>query len=102
MKFQFATCDRKRALKFLQKFYPSRDLHDTPDSAGPLLDLVEKDVIRIPDPDFHPDGTVCASKAFDSVGEAAVLEVFASFNAATRAASATPPAEVAGSVEDAG
>ena len=53
MGFQFATCERSRALGFLQKVYPSRTIADTDDSAGPLLDLVEKDVVRIQDPMMH-------------------------------------------------
>ena len=28
-------------------------MEDTPESAGPLLDYVEKDIIRIPDPMMH-------------------------------------------------
>ena len=46
----FATCDRNRALGFLQEVYPSRKIEDTPESAGPLLDFVEQDVVRIQDP----------------------------------------------------
>ncbi len=48
--FEFATCDRNRALYFLQEVYPSRKIEDTPESAGLLLDLVEQDLIRIQDP----------------------------------------------------
>jgi hypothetical protein len=50
MHIEFATCDRRRALEFIRKVYPSREVTDTPESAGPLLDLVEKDVMRIQDP----------------------------------------------------
>jgi len=50
MRIEFATCDRKRALEYLQKVYPSKEITDTPDSAGPLLDFVEKDIVRIQDP----------------------------------------------------
>jgi len=46
----FATCQRKTALEFIQKVYPSQDITDTPESAGPLLDFVEKDIVRIQDP----------------------------------------------------
>lgn len=51
--FSFATCERKRALGFIQKVYPSKEIADTPESAGPLLDFVEKDVVRIQDPYMH-------------------------------------------------
>lgn len=47
---QFATCDRNRALEFIQKVYPSKIITDTPDSAGKLLDFVEQDLVRIEDP----------------------------------------------------
>lgn len=47
----FATCNRKSALEFLQKIFP--ELADTPDSVGPLLDLVEADIVRVLDPMMH-------------------------------------------------
>jgi len=47
---QFATCERKKALEYLQKVYPSRTITDTQESAQALLDLVEKDLVRIQDP----------------------------------------------------
>lgn len=50
MNIEFATCERHRALGFIQQVYPSKKITDTPDSAGPLLDLVEKDIVRIQDP----------------------------------------------------
>lgn len=53
MGFHFATCERKRALEFLKEVYPSREVLDTPEDAGPLLDLVEKDIVRIQDPMMH-------------------------------------------------
>lgn len=50
---QFATCERNRALGFLQKLYPSRTVTDTPESAKAVLDLVAADIFRIPDPSMH-------------------------------------------------
>lgn len=50
--FSFATCERGRALEFLKQIY-SRPITDTPDSAGPLLDFVERDVVRVQDPMMH-------------------------------------------------
>ena len=47
---EFATCERNRALGFLKQVYPSKEITDTPDCAGPLLDLVERDIVRIQDP----------------------------------------------------
>ncbi len=53
MSFEFATCVRKTALGFIQKVYPSKTITDSSDSAGPLLDFVEKDIVRIQDPMMH-------------------------------------------------
>jgi len=53
MNIQFATCDRKRALQFLQQVYPSGNVEDTPESAGPLLELVEQDIVRVQDPAMY-------------------------------------------------
>ena len=53
MDIEFATCDRKRALEFIQKVYPGKVITDTQDSAGPLLDFVEKDIVRIQDPRMY-------------------------------------------------
>ena len=53
MNIEFATCERKRALGYIQQVYPSRVITDTPDSAGPLLDLVEQDIVRIQDPAMY-------------------------------------------------
>jgi len=50
MIFHFATCNRQAALGFIQIVYPGKDITDTPESAGPLLDFVEKDIVRIQDP----------------------------------------------------
>lgn len=64
MSFQFSTCDRNRALGFLQALYPNQQIADTPESAGPLLDFVESDVVRITDPKFH-QGEVVPAKNWD-------------------------------------
>jgi len=47
---QFATCERKKALEYIQKVFPSLSITDSDDSAGPLLDFVEQDIVRIQDP----------------------------------------------------
>ena len=46
----FATCNRGQALKYIQTVYPDKDITDTPESAGKLLDFVEKDMVRVQDP----------------------------------------------------
>lgn len=53
MSFEFATCDRRRAIGFIQKVYPKKVITDTPDSAGHLLYFVEQDLVRIQDPLMH-------------------------------------------------
>ena len=53
MNIEFATCERARALSYIQRVYPSSVITDSPDSAGPLLDLVERDIVRIQDPAMH-------------------------------------------------
>jgi hypothetical protein len=50
VEISFATCERKRALGYIQKVYPSKKITDSPESAGPLLDFVEQDMVRIQDP----------------------------------------------------
>ena len=52
MSIVFATCERRRALSFLGELYPSQKLKDT-GATSRLLDIVEKDIIRIPDPMMH-------------------------------------------------
>ena len=81
MGIEFATCERQRALGFIKAVYPSKSITDTPDSAGPLLDLVEQDIVRIQDPmmygnrievsanapnwdEKHRDSVVAACKIF--------------------------------------
>lgn len=53
MSFYFATCERNRALAFMQAVEPGAGLTDTPESAGLVLDLVERDVLRVQDPLMH-------------------------------------------------
>ena len=54
MNIQFATRDRRRALEFLNTMY-DREILDTPDDAGPLLDMVEQDLARVQDPMMYGD-----------------------------------------------
>lgn len=64
MSFSFATCERHRALGFLKKLFPSYVVEDA-GATKTVLDLVEKDLIRVLDPDFHAGG-VQASKCTDA------------------------------------
>lgn len=87
MAFGFATCDRKRALGFLQKLYPSAAIEDTPEDAAPVLDLVARDVIRISDPDFH-GGMVVASTHYAEVPADEIQTVLRKFHEAALARTA--------------
>jgi hypothetical protein len=79
---RFETCDRRRALEFLRKFYPSAEVEDTEESAGPVLDMVERDVFRIPDPDVHGyRATVYPSANWGTVAEGEPLRVLSEFHA---------------------
>lgn len=55
MGIHFATCNRATALRFIQAIYPNRAIADTPESAGPLLDFIERDIVRIQDPMMYGD-----------------------------------------------
>jgi hypothetical protein len=66
MIINFATCERKRALEYIQRVYPSKTITDSADCAGPLLDFVEKDIVRIQDPTMYGDSIqVTPSKNWD-------------------------------------
>lgn len=80
MAFYFATCDRQRALGFLKKLYPSAVIEDAPESAGPLLDLVERDVMRIPDPDFHQPAQVIPGDAWNEAEREACVAICQAFH----------------------
>ncbi len=78
MKVRFATCERKRALEYLRKFYPNRTLEDT-SGVKALLDLVEADIIRIPDPEFHPGGQVFPSTNWEESKKDEYMKVVKAF-----------------------
>lgn len=81
--FQFATCERDRALGFLQKLYPSKTVTDTEASAKAVLDLVEKDVFRIPDPMMHGSNvTIYPSKNWDESKREEYVAVLSRFHEA--------------------
>jgi hypothetical protein len=75
----FATCERKRALGFLKKIYPSRDVLDVEDNAKDLLDLIGADIVRITDPDFHTPEIIQGTKYRESDKDR-VLEVCKKFH----------------------
>ncbi len=83
MQIAFATCERHAALGFIQAAYPDREIADAADSAGPLLDLVEKDIVRIEDPGMHGRCGVIPGTNFKSAGVSAeqIREACELFNA---------------------
>ena len=83
MNINFATCNRSDALRFLKAVYKSRVVEDSPDDAGPVLDLVEKDIVRIQDPMMHSiNGTIQAIPGtyWDESKRPEVTEVFRRFH----------------------
>ncbi len=68
MHVRFETCERRRALGFLRKFYPNAKLEDKGNTKD-VLDLVEADIIRIPDPQFHPGGRIYPSSNWDDLNK---------------------------------
>jgi len=69
MSIQFATCNRRSALDFIKRVYPSKEITDTPECAGDLLDLVEKDIVRIQDPMMYGNRIqVVAGKKYKGSG----------------------------------
>ena len=56
--------------------YPSKVITDTPDCAGPLLDLVEKDIVRIQDPMMY-GGKISVSQSANNWDEKYRDEVIA-------------------------
>jgi len=79
MDVRFATCGRGMGLRFLKKFYPSREVTDNPDDAGPVLDLVVQDMFRIPDPDFH-SGVVLPGPKWDEARRDECIETMDKFH----------------------
>jgi len=85
---QFATCTRYRALDFIREVYP--DAADTPASAGPLLDLVEQDIVRVQDPAMHGQVGIIPATNWDESYREAAIAAGAQLSAATQDAERTP------------
>jgi hypothetical protein len=69
MTFQFATCDPKRALTFIQRFYKVEE-SDIPC----MLNLIKRDVLRVQDPDMHSRCEITAGKKYDTKFDADITE----------------------------
>ena len=63
MSIMFVTCDKERALGFINKMYPeNEDL--VLDEIPLLIDLIEKDILRVQDPEFHNPCQIVAGKNY--------------------------------------
>lgn len=91
----FATCSRLRALDFVRAAFPGALVTDTPESAGPMLDVFESDIYRITDPAMHGRASVIPGCRYDSASEAERAEALGKIQAANAAiARATAQDEV--------
>lgn len=72
----FATCEVGRAVEFIQKMYPSKVV--TKDKFPLVAYLIERDILRVQDPDFHQPCQIIAGKSYstahDGLIEAAMKE----------------------------
>ena len=59
----FATCDVKRAMGFINKMYPNhKDI--TEEDIPQLVKLINQDVVRVQDPDFHRPCQIIAGRNY--------------------------------------
>lgn len=70
MSFSFSTCDSNRALDFLKKLYPSKTDKCSWELMPKLKILIDGDILRVDDPDFHQPATIRPGKRYDSSYEA--------------------------------
>jgi len=61
---KFATCNVNRGLKYLSEYFSWWNINkkDVPT----LVEMMEKDVIRVTDPDFHQDLHLLEGSNYDS------------------------------------
>ena len=63
--FMFATCERQRALRFLEDLYPSARVSDS-GAVAAFLDLLEADIVRLQDPAYHSPARVVGGTYYDT------------------------------------
>lgn len=80
MGLQFATCDRGRALAFIEQCYPTHKISDTPGNAKELLDWVEKDVVRLLDPNMHGNCQVVPGNNWDAIHQDTIIKAAQQLN----------------------
>lgn len=65
MNIEFATCSKITALEYIKEVYPNDDVTEL--MVSKLLDLVEKDIVRIRDPFMYGKRiAVISGKNYDS------------------------------------
>ena len=81
MGFMFATCEPQRALKFINKMYPSKK--DLTKKDVPLLyDLIHRDILRVQDPAFHQPCQITTGNKYSKDCKDEVDRAIAEFQAA--------------------
>ena len=77
----FATCEIDRALSFINKIYSNHeDL--TEDDVPHLAALINKDIIRVQDPDFHSPCQIIAGKQYNKRFDASIIQALEQFQEA--------------------
>lgn len=75
---QFATCDWNRAIEFLKALYPSKNIDEN--KIPKLKKLVESDVLRIEDPDFHKPAKITEGKKYLDSFNSEIIEALTEFS----------------------
>lgn len=75
----FATCDLNRAVEFIQKNYPSKEV--TKEKFPLLAHLIQKDILRVQDPDFHKPCQIIAGNSYSSAHDAVIESAMTEFKA---------------------
>jgi hypothetical protein len=73
MGFQFATRNREMAMHHLAKCYPSAEITD--EVVAELMPLIEADVVRVQDPDFHQPAQIVPGTNWTEDRRAEVVSV---------------------------
>lgn len=72
MGFMFATCDRRNAVRYLRKLYPASNFTGDETFAADFMKLLEADVVRVQDPDYHQPSQVVPGTNYQTIDAAVV------------------------------
>ena len=61
--FTFATCEVPRAIDFIKKMYPDKEV--SAEKMPKLMELIKQDVLRVQDPDFHRPCQIISGNNYD-------------------------------------